>query len=357
MTKCLKRKAVWIAFLVAAAVIMRIVQYYCISPITTLSPFEDLSREDRLTRLMGIGLQTATQTTPPTQLPGRHLTFCTMIKNEARYIREWVEFHSLLGVDRFIIFDNDSTDSPHLRLNESVADVKIVKWPPARWVDEANPHKKECEAYATHTRLDQFAYAACQRAAFHVCVQNESFRSRWVAAVDIDEFFLPKYDENGLHSLPDALARYEHLDGFFPNAFTYGTNGFQNPIGENELIIETHLLRAGMDEWGGMKEFVNPSQIITYGSVHRATHKDHMQDTFHFLRFIPKQHSMIRFNHYGFRSVEEVRHKGVKNMNEYIWPNIQKWNTVDVYDPYMIPMVPLVKKRMAGERIWICNKI
>ena len=357
MTKCLKRKPLWIAFLVVVAVILRIVQYYFFSPIITLSPFEDLSHKDRLSRLMHIGLLTATQTTPPTQLPGRDITFCTMIKNEARYIREWVEFHSLLGVNRFIIFDNGSSDSPHLRLNESVAEVKLINWPPAHWTDEENPHKAGCEAYTTRARVDQYAYAACQRAAFHACLQNERGRSRWVAAVDIDEFFLPKYDENGLHSLPDALVRYEHLDGFFPNAFTYGTSGFRDPIGENELIIETHLLRAGMDEWGCMKEFVNPSRILTYASVHRATHKDLVQDTFHFLRFIPKQHSLIRFNHYGFRSVEEVRHKGVKNMNELIWPTILKWNTVNVYDPYMIPMVPLLKRRIAGERIWICNKI
>ena len=357
MTRYVKRKLCWLAFIVLAALIMTIVQYYCFGPIINLTPFEDLLREDRLSRLMRIGDQTATQTTRPDPLPGRDITFCTMIKNEARYIREWVEFHSLLGVNRFIIFDNDSNDSPHLRLNESVADVQMVKWPPARWADEENPHKKDCEAYTTRTRLEQFAYAACQRAAFHVCIQNERNRSRWVAAVDIDEFFLPKYDENGLHSLPDALARYEHLDGFFPNAFTYGTSGFQYPIGENELIIETHLLRAGMDEWGSMKEFVNPSRIITYGSVHRATHKDLVQDTFHFLRFIPKAQSMIRFNHYPYRSIEEMRHKGVKNMNEAIFPLIQRWNTVDVFDPYMIPMVPLVRKRMAGEKIWICNKI
>jgi hypothetical protein len=357
VTKSPTKKLFLLACLAAVSVIVRIIQYYQSNPLVTLAPFEDLPHKDRLTRLMQIGLQTATQTTLPTQLPGRELTFCTMIKNEAKYIREWVEFHSLLGVKRFIIYDNESKDSPHLHLKGTVADVTITSWPPRPWIDDDNPFKKDCEAYTTHVQLNKWAYASCQRAAFHVCVRNERGRSRWVAAVDIDEFFLPKYDIDGLISLPDTLAKYEHLDGFIHNAFTYGTGGYQNAIQDNELMIETHLLRAGTDDPGCQKEFVNPAQTITYDSVHMATHNNSIQDIFSFMRFIPKEHSLIRFNHYGWRSVEEARHKGVKNMNEEIWYHIQKWNSVNTYDPYMIPMVPLVKRRIAGELVWICNRV
>jgi hypothetical protein len=341
----------------AMIVALRIIQYYRFSPITTTAPFEDLKPKDRLARLMKIGLQTATQTTPPIQPPGRQLTFCTMIKNEAKYIREWVEFHSLLGVHRFIIFDNESKDSPHLSLNGTAADVTIVRWPPVPWADNDNPHKKDCEAYTSRVKLDWWAYASCQRAAFHVCARNERGRSRWIAAVDIDEFFLPKYDEDGLHSLPDALTRYEHLDGFLQVPFHYGTSGYQNAIGDDELMIETHLLRADREYPGNYKEFANPSHIVTYNSVHMATHDRATQNMYRELLLTPREHAHIRFNHYRFRSVEEARHKGVKNMNEELWHEIQKWNSVSTYDPYMIPMVPLVKRRIAGERIWIRNKV
>jgi len=357
MTNRLTRKLFLLVFLTAVAVTLRIIQYYWFSPIVTLAPFEDLPHKDRLTRLMQIGLRTATQTTQPMQRPGRELTFCTMIKNEAKYIREWVEFHSLLGVNRFIIFDNESKDSPHLSLNGTAAEVTIVRWPPVPWTDNDNPHKKECEAYTSRAKLDKWAYASCQRAAFHVCAQNERGLSRWIAAVDVDEFFLPKYDEDGLHSLPDALARYEHLDGILHVPFHYGTSGYQHAIGDDELIIETHLLRADTEYPGNFKEFVNPSHIITYDSVHMATHDKATQNIYRELFLTPREHAHIRFNHYRFRSVEEARHKGVKNMNEELWHEIQKWNSVDTYDPYMIPMVPLVKRRMAGERIWIRNKV
>jgi hypothetical protein len=66
---------------------------------------------------------------------------------------------------------------------------------------------------------------------------------------------------------------------------------------------------------------------------------------------------LIRFNHYRYKSVKEVKQKSVKNMNEDLWHEIQNWNLVDTYDPYMIPMVPLIKKRLAGERIWIQNRV
>ena len=35
----------------------------------------------------------------------------TLVLNQGRYLREWIEFHSLMGVGLFVIFDDNSTDA------------------------------------------------------------------------------------------------------------------------------------------------------------------------------------------------------------------------------------------------------
>ena len=44
--------------------------------------------------------------------PGREgLAFVLIAKNEATYIKEWLDFHIKQGVTNFIIYDNESTDN------------------------------------------------------------------------------------------------------------------------------------------------------------------------------------------------------------------------------------------------------
>ena len=40
-----------------------------------------------------------------------NLAITAIAKNEAPYIREWIEFHRLVGVEKFFIYDNESTDN------------------------------------------------------------------------------------------------------------------------------------------------------------------------------------------------------------------------------------------------------
>jgi len=35
---------------------------------------------------------------------------CAIFKNEAPYLREWVQFHRLQGFERFHLYNNESTD-------------------------------------------------------------------------------------------------------------------------------------------------------------------------------------------------------------------------------------------------------
>ena len=39
------------------------------------------------------------------------LAVVAILKNEAPYVREWVEYHLVAGVDHFYLYDNDSEDN------------------------------------------------------------------------------------------------------------------------------------------------------------------------------------------------------------------------------------------------------
>ena len=43
--------------------------------------------------------------------PKVFLSVVAIAKNEAPYIKEWIEYHKLVGVERFYFYDNGSTDN------------------------------------------------------------------------------------------------------------------------------------------------------------------------------------------------------------------------------------------------------
>ena len=38
------------------------------------------------------------------------VSICAIFKNEAKYLREWIEFHKIVGVEHFYLYNNFSTD-------------------------------------------------------------------------------------------------------------------------------------------------------------------------------------------------------------------------------------------------------
>ena len=321
--------------------------YFFWGDVVSTAPFT--GHENQIEKLLLLGNLSATYVQPHARQ--RFMTLCTMVRNEAKYIREWVEFHSLLGVEKFTIFDNGSTDSLQEALNGTIANVHIIPWPPSKW-PSGNPHAKQCQGYSDGTIHEDFAFAWCQLAAFHECIQQERGHSRWIAGVDVDEFFMPVYDKLRLYTLSEVMLAYDHMHAINLQAFAYGTNHRQSPIRDDELIIQTHLLRR--NDSNVRKEFVDPAYAETYQTVHWAQYRQ-IQWNALIYKSIPRQRALVRYNHYPFRSVQEIHHKASKNMNPGVYREIEKWENADIFDPYMIPMVPLIRRRLAGERIWVSS--
>jgi hypothetical protein len=45
----------------------------------------------------------------PLDRGGAYLAACTIYRDDAAYLTEWIEFHLLMGVERFFLYDEGST--------------------------------------------------------------------------------------------------------------------------------------------------------------------------------------------------------------------------------------------------------
>src|SRR5919198_6692821 len=70
-----------------------------------------------------------------------YLSACTLYKDHAEYLREWIEFHRLVGVERFFLYDNESTDDHEEVLAPYVERgiVEVQPWPTPPSVERGVP--------------------------------------------------------------------------------------------------------------------------------------------------------------------------------------------------------------------------
>ena len=106
-----------------------------------------------------------------------------IFKNEAVYLKEWIEFHKLVGVEHFYLYNNNSDDNyleviePYI--NEGI--ITLVQWP----------------------------YNQQQMEAYMHCIKNFSEEVTWIGFIDLDEFVIPVKTNN----LYDLLKDYEDKYG------------------------------------------------------------------------------------------------------------------------------------------------
>ena len=133
------------------------------------------------------------------------ITACTMVKHEAAYIVEWIEFMSLQGVERFIIYDDKSSDNITF-LND--------------FYTRRSPE----------TNIRVIPAVGTQFQCFQDCAINYGKDSSWMLVADVDEFlFSPKWGtlKNMLAELPKIQAKQRHnIYGFEAQCTRFSASKF-----------------------------------------------------------------------------------------------------------------------------------
>ncbi len=133
---------------------------------------------------------------PPTSgLPTTAL--CAILRNEIRGVVEWLAHYKALGVDEFLIYDNDSDDGTGALLEalSEAGEITVIPWP-----------------HSVGDRPQRLAYADARKRAL----------ADWLAFFDADEFLLLR----DASSLGGFLQRFDdNVSAVAVNWVVFGSGG------------------------------------------------------------------------------------------------------------------------------------
>lgn len=180
------------------------------------------------------------------------VAICAIFQNEAPYLKEWIEFHRIIGVEHFYLYNNRSTDEFRSVLKEYIDKgiVEIIEW--------------------SYTPNRVHGWGSIQCGAYQNAVKISKNKVKWLAIIDIDEFLVPVES----NSLPEFLKKYENYAGISVNWQMFGTS-FIHKIQPNEVMIEKLLLRASVyyPENRHVKTIVRPMFVKKFTNPHNAVFK------------------------------------------------------------------------------------
>jgi len=126
------------------------------------------------------------------------LSICAIFKNEASCLKEWIEFHRLIGVDHFYLYNNGSRDGYNEILRPYIKEglVTLVHWP------DFVPNVEGADVchWVLTTQVPAYEHAAKYRAL------NET---EWLVFVDVDEYLVPIHG----NTIVDILNKYDEYPG------------------------------------------------------------------------------------------------------------------------------------------------
>jgi hypothetical protein len=169
------------------------------------------------------------------------LAIGAIFKNEKPYLKEWIDFHRLVGVNHFYLYDNLSTDNPKEVLDPYIKAgiVELIHWSrdyetPEEW------NKIQCAAYNN-------------------ALKRARDVAHWIAFIDTDEFLYPVEKTN----LITVLKNFDDYCGIVVNEQSFGTSKVYK-IPQDKLLIETLLYKAPLQKKGFVKSIVQPNWVIRF---------------------------------------------------------------------------------------------
>ncbi len=150
-----------------------------------------------------------------------NLSVCAMFKNEAKHLREWIEYHHLIGVDHFYLYENGATDN-FMKVLRPYINKKIVTIIP--WPD--NIERQEGE------NLFKWSLSTLIPAYENAIVLHAKKETEWLVFLNVDEFLLPI---DG--TMTELLTKYQDFPGIEIGTEFFEAAKNMNPL--KSLVIES----------------------------------------------------------------------------------------------------------------------
>lgn len=123
-------------------------------------------------------------------------SLCLIFKDEARYLKEWIDYHILIGIDHFYLYNNNSTDN-YLEILKPYIENGVIT-------------------------LINFPKNYAQVKAYQDCYERSKLETEWLGYIDVDEY-INLIKHNSIKELLNSVRQYPSL---YLNWRMFGTSGF-----------------------------------------------------------------------------------------------------------------------------------
>ncbi len=215
-------------------------------------------------------------------------SICGIFKDEAPYLKEWIEYHHLVGIEHIYLYNNNSSDNFYEILRPYIEKgfITLIEWP------------------KLHAQMEAYKH----------CYDNFKKDTNWLAFFDIDEFVCPKIETD----INSFLKKYEGYPGILIYWQMFGTNGLVD-CDKDKLVIEQYT-----NSWkhldGTGKVFIStenylPTNIYNHWMAFRykvfkvPVMTEHKKFIFFPQIYTAPKLNTIQLNHYWSKSLNEFLFK------------------------------------------------
>ncbi len=146
-----------------------------------------------------------------------NLSVCAIFDDETKSLKEWIEYHRLVGVDHFYLYFNGNGDGQKKILRPFII-AGIVKWIP--WQQKLNLRAQSSGFdWALFTQIPAYENAIYTRAAYE---------TTWLVFLSPDEFLVPPKKD----TISEVLLNYQDHAGLL-----LSSDYFDASVIQDDLVI------------------------------------------------------------------------------------------------------------------------
>jgi hypothetical protein len=247
------------------------------------------------------------------------LAICAISRDDERFIKEWVAFHKLVGVQHFYIFCHGNWNAYEEVLQEFIAsgEVDLIS------TDAYN-------RFGDRDNLIAFNQVQCQ--AYSDIITITKGKVKWLAVIDSDEFLFSPVEDN-LRAFLAKYERFPNIGGISANWQMFGTSWIPKlPL--NRTCLESLIGCAPRLASPNIhvKTIVRPETVRHYVNPHYPIYRSHFkQVNTDFVSFQGPfspyvQVNQLRINHYWTRDQDfywnykvprQLKWRGDKSIEEF----------------------------------------
>ncbi|MCL7042572.1 hypothetical protein MKW94_014899 [Papaver nudicaule] len=222
---------------------------------------------------------------------------CTMVRNQARFLREWVMYHGRIGVQRWFIYDNNSEDP----IDEVISSLYGAGYNVTRHF---------------------WPWIKTQEAGFAHCAIRARDSCDWVGFIDVDEF-LHFHANLGLHNvLRNRTTGFSRIGELRVPCHSFGPSGLKRVPPQGVAVGYT----CRMTNPERHKSIVRPELLNS--SLINVVHHFHIQDGY---GYVNVDKGVMVINHYKYQVWEVFKEKFYRRVATFVadWQNQENVGSKD----------------------------